>query len=97
MFGFLKPHILPALTAVERTIDAVAEGHTSLGGNFYAMIAADIRYDIVSEVSNGSSVLTSNKNLIFSGNEGPNFGDAGNKVNINTFSVGIKLGVSYFF
>ncbi len=61
---------------------ARAEGHTSLGGNLYAMIAGDIRYDIVSDVKNG--------NVSLSGNQGT-------KVNINTFSIGIKLGLSYFF
>ena len=76
---------------------ARAEGHTSLGGNFYAMIAADMRYDIISKVSNGTSVLTSNKNRIFAGNSQSDFDSVGTKVNINTFSVGIKLGISYFF
>lgn len=59
-----------------------AEGHTSLGGNLYAMIAADIRYDLLTNISSG--------NIQFSDNSGAN-------VNLNTFSLGVKIGISYFF
>jgi len=61
---------------------ARAEGHTSLGGNLYAMLAADMRYDLINNLSS----------------ENKRFGDnSGGEVNLNTFSVGVKIGISYFF
>lgn len=56
--------------------------HTLLGGDFYASIGADIRYDIISEASNNENTL----------------GAAGlkEKVDFNTLAFGVKIGVSYF-
>jgi len=61
---------------------ARAEGHTSLGGNLYAMLAADMRYDLINNLSS--------ENKLFSDN-------SGGEVNLNTFSVGVKIGISYHF
>lgn len=59
-----------------------AEGNTILSDNFYANIGFDIRYDFNGEPENsGGNPLHNNVE-----NEAVNF---------NSFSVGIKLGVSY--
>lgn len=59
-----------------------AQGHTALGGNFYANIGADMRLDMPGEPENDGTPLGQN---------------TGGDVNLNSFSVGVKLGVSYFF
>lgn len=61
-----------------------AEGNTSLSEHLYANIGLDIRYDINGEPAddNGDSL----KNNVL--NE---------SVNFNSFSVGVKLGISYMF
>lgn len=58
-----------------------AQAHTLLGGNFYAYIGADARYDFIGEPSN----------------ENNNFGTAnyGREIDFNTLGVGVKIGVSY--
>ena len=59
------------------------QGHTALGGNFYANIGSTIRYDAPGEPANGETKLPdpiANKN-----------------VNINSFSVSVNIGLSYFF
>lgn len=58
-----------------------AHAHTLLGGNFYAFISGDVRYDVIGEAENGGKVL------------GEGFPE---EINFNTLSVGVKLGVSYF-
>lgn len=60
------------------------QGNTLLGGNFYANIALDLRYDFPGEPedSNGQALV----NNSFQEN-----------VNINSLTFGLKLGVSYFF
>lgn len=60
-----------------------AEGNTLLSGNFFANIITDLRYDFNGEPSGNSGNL---RNNILNEN-----------VNFNSLSVGIKLGVSYFF
>lgn len=60
-----------------------AEGNTLLGGNIYANIITDIRYDINGEPKGNLGNL---RNNVLNEN-----------VNFNSLSVGIKLGVSYFF
>ncbi len=60
-----------------------AEGNTLLSGNFYANIIADIRYDLTGEPKGNLGNL---RNNVINEN-----------VNFNSLSVGIKLGVSYFF
>jgi len=57
------------------------EGNTLLGGNFYANLGADLRYDLNGEPENNGEKLT---NSVY-----------GQNVNFNTFSLGVKLGVSY--
>ena len=59
-----------------------AQGHTALGGSFYANIGADARLDLPGEPENDGAPI------------GQTTGEA---VDLNSFSVGIKLGVSYFF
>jgi hypothetical protein len=58
------------------------EGNTSLAKNLYANIGVDMRYDITGEPedSNGDALY----NIVDDEN-----------VNFNSFSVGIKLGISY--
>lgn len=58
------------------------EGHTGLGGNFYAMIAADMRYDLPGKPE--------------SDNDSPS-GIETKDVDVNILSFGVKLGISYFF
>ena len=61
-----------------------AQGNTLLGGNFYANIAIDMRYDFPGEPEdNNGQTLVNNS---FQEN-----------VNINSLTFGLKLGVSYFF
>jgi hypothetical protein len=57
-----------------------AEGNTILGDNLYANIGLDIRYD----VNGGPSDNNGNKITNFNEN-----------VNFNSFSAGVKLGISY--
>lgn len=58
-----------------------AEGNTLLGGNFYANIGADLKYDINGSPKSGSSNLYNNISR--------------ENVNLNSLSVGLRLGVSY--
>jgi len=58
------------------------EGNTSLAENVYANIGADMRYDVNGEPENDN------------GNNLVNHVE-GETVNFNSFSVGIKLGISY--
>lgn len=60
-----------------------AEGNTLLSGNLYANVITDIRYDLNGEPTGSSGNL---RNNVLNEN-----------VNFNSLSVGIKLGVSYFF
>jgi len=57
------------------------EGHTGLGGNFYAMIAVDMRYDLPGRPKDGDAYLG---------------GNTTQEVDVNTLSFGVKLGISYF-
>ena len=57
------------------------EGNTLLGGNIYAKITAQARYDINGEPKNNGQPL----------------GNANEPVNFNSLSVGLGLGVSYIF
>ncbi|MEJ2104516.1 MAG: hypothetical protein P8X47_08075 [Ignavibacteriaceae bacterium] len=57
------------------------EGNTLLGGNFYANLGADLKYDFNGEPENNGEKLT---NSVY-----------GQNVNFNTFALGVKLGVSY--
>lgn len=59
-----------------------AEGNTSLGGNFYASVGGDLRYDINGMPSNGNNFLGGRSDI---------------STNFNSFSAGIKLGISYLF
>ena len=57
------------------------EGNTLLGGNFYANVGVDLRYDLNGEPENDGEKLT---NSVYNKN-----------VNFDTFSLGVKLGISY--
>lgn len=59
-----------------------AEGNTLLGGNFYASIGGDIKYDLNGKPSNEGNYLGSRSDI---------------STNFNSFSAGIKLGISYLF
>lgn len=60
-----------------------AKGITSLGNNISAHIGAEARYDLPGEPSNnGKKIFNSTLNK---------------DVNINSFSIGLKIGVTYFF
>lgn len=60
------------------------EGNTILGGNVYANIGVDVRYDVNGEPtnSNGDKII---------------YGYPEENVNFNSFSAGVKLGISYLF
>jgi len=60
-----------------------SEGNTLLGGNFYANIGADLKYDINGSPKSGDSNLynsISNEN-----------------VNLNSLAVAVRLGISFIF
>ena len=59
------------------------QGHTALGGNFYANVGSTIRYDAPGVPENGDNKLHNTLT-----NE---------DVNINSFSVSVNIGISYFF
>ncbi len=59
------------------------DGNTLLGGNFYANIGADIRYDLNGEPESGSVKIINNA--------------IEETVNFNSLSFGIRLGITYFF
>ena len=58
-----------------------AEGNTLLGGNFYANIGADLKYDVNGEPKNGN----------------PQFDAKLKGTNLNSLAVGLHLGISYIF
>ncbi len=58
------------------------EGHTGLGGNFYAMVAVDMRYDVPGEPKEGDNYLG---------------GEALGGIEVSQLAFGIKLGVTYTF
>lgn len=58
-----------------------ALGNTLLSKNFYALIGFDLRYDVISQNSNSNNALINLTN--------------GEKVNLNSVSVGIQLGITY--
>ncbi len=60
------------------------EANTALAENVYANIGADLRYDVNGEPenSNGETLVNNVK---------------GENVNFDTFSLGVKLGISYLF
>jgi len=57
-----------------------AIGNTLLSKDFYALIGVDLRYDLPGEVSNRNEYLINNVN--------------GEKLNLNSVSVGIYLGIT---
>ncbi len=59
-----------------------AEGNTMFSHNFYALIGANFRYDITGDVSNGSTAIINRA--------------TGEKLNLNSVSFGIYLGVTFF-
>ncbi len=63
---------------------ARAYGMTGLGGNLYAYIGADARLDLPGEISDGGGT----KLIDMSAKE---------NVNLNSLSIGIKLGIVYSF
>lgn len=58
-------------------------GHTLLSDKLYAVIAGDIRYDMPGELADGDRKI---RNISLNEN-----------VNVNSFSIGLKIGISYFF
>jgi hypothetical protein len=60
------------------------DGNTALTNNIYAYIAGDIRYDI-----NGTPKNSNNQPIITNANN--------DKLNLNSLSCGVKLGISYIF
>lgn len=57
-----------------------AIGNTLLSKDFYVLIGADFRYDLPGELSNGSKSIINNA--------------SGEKLNLNSISVGIYLGIT---
>ena len=62
---------------------ARADGNTTLGGNLYANIGVDLRYDFNGKPKNGSKYIYNN---VYN-----------QDVNFNSLSATIRLGVSYIF
>ena len=60
-----------------------ALGLTSLGKNFYAVIGVDAAYDFTGEPSNGNQKI-SNPSL-------------NKNVNLNSFTLGLRIGMTYIF
>lgn len=60
-----------------------SEGNTLLGGNFYANIGADLKYDIGGNPKSNSSSLYNNISR--------------ENVNLNSFAFAVRLGISYIF
>lgn len=60
-----------------------AEGNTLLGGNFYANIGADLKYDLIATPKSGSVKLFNRISR--------------EEVNLNSVSLGLRLGISYIF
>ena len=60
-----------------------ADGNTTLGGNLYANIGVDLRYDFNGKPKYGNIYIHNNAN--------------NQDVNFNSLSVAIRLGVSYIF
>ena len=88
--GLRFPNVDESLPATGSTITyttigygviARAEGNTLLGGDVFANIGAEIRYDVNGEPENSGKTLT---NIV-----------QGENVNFNTFSLGVRLGISY--
>jgi len=61
-----------------------AEANTALAENVYANLGFDLRYDINGEPENSNGSTLENK-------------VKGENVNFDTFSLGVKLGISYLF
>jgi hypothetical protein len=59
-----------------------ADANTLLSGNFYVLIGLDLRYDITDELSSD----TGNKIINFTNSE---------NVDLNSISVGLKVGITY--
>jgi hypothetical protein len=60
-----------------------ADGNTTLGGNLYADISLQMRMDFVGEPKAQDGIFRNNF--------------AEQNVNLNSFSVGLRLGLSYYF
>lgn len=60
-----------------------ALGNTMLGKNFYALVGADLRYDVLAQSTGSSNMMVNKTN--------------GENVNLNSISVGILLGVTFTF
>ncbi len=60
------------------------QAHTKLGGNFYANIGSTVRYDAPGDPTNDEDDTLLNRVI-------------DEAVNLNSFSISLNLGVSYFF
>ncbi len=58
-----------------------ALGNTMLGKNLYALVGVDLRYDVLSQTVNANNIIVNNA--------------TGEKVNLNSISVGILLGITF--
>jgi hypothetical protein len=58
-----------------------AIGNTMLGKNFYALVGVDIRYDFPGDLSNSTGTIINPS--------------TDSKVNLNSFSVGVFLGITF--
>lgn len=60
-----------------------AEGNTMLANHFYALIGGNFRYDSTGDVANGSQNIVNRS--------------TGDKLNLNSISFGIYLGITFTF
>lgn len=58
-----------------------AEGNTQLSKNFYALIGTNLRYDVSGDISNNQNTIVNRS--------------TGEKLNLNSISFGIYLGVTF--
>ncbi len=87
-FVSAKEHLpgIPVTTTYTSTgfgIVGRVDGNTILSGNLYANIGFDLRYDLNGEPKNGENYMVNN---VYHKN-----------VNFNSFSAGIRLGLTYLF
>ncbi|MFC2133512.1 hypothetical protein ACFLTH_02745 [Bacteroidota bacterium] len=59
-----------------------AQGNTLLSGDLYVNVGLDLRYDLPGEPKNGNQYIVDNT--------------INENINVNSLSVGIRVGVSYF-
>lgn len=84
-YASVEEKILSATTYTTSGFGALlrAQGNTLLGGDVYVNIGVDLRYDLTGEPKNGDQYIVDNT--------------INENINLNSLSVGVRVGISYFF